>query len=312
VNSSSRVGAASTIEDPRSCRLGRAARELLEVLPHASGGREPFQMLEYEMNRFSIVGACGLFLLGCGVGGTTTSEEGDFAETQQAASRQGKNGVCHQDRALDNPGSVALTVVGPSRLGAKLTRGTDASGTVRYVYRFRDPAGAIQEISPEFSGCFGPQFVNDAIVAHLKPATTYTFTLVSSDACGHTTQQDQTFQTPALAAESVAPTIVGAPGLLWCSIFGARYVCGIRVSANDDSGIDRAEFTVDGAAVTGTCNYNSSDMARSQGLTLFAASSGELLCVTKAPGAGVHQLDVKVFDAVGNSSAASASVTVDP
>ncbi len=128
---------------------------------------------------------------------------------------------------------------------------------------------------------------------------------MSRDACGNQAESESTpISMPTLSNETTAPVVNNGPYIKFLYIWGAAFNPKATVAVQDDTGIDRVEFFVDGEP-------RGTDSDRD--IHLFQTSQGELYqsgYVSDLRDTGPHTISADVYDVFGNVTTVSRELSV--
>lgn len=226
----------------------------------------------------------------------------------EAAARGGKVKTynCKRDKVVDDPGSIEVTVLSGLQLRIQLTEGIDTAGmSVYYTYKLVDESGVTTSLSTWVRRCYDTYFISDGIVGGLEPGSNYSVSLMSRDACGNQAETAATtISMPSLTNETTAPVVNRGPYIKFLYIWGAAFNPKVTVAVEDDTGIDRVEFFIDGEP-------RGTDSDRE--IHLFQTSQGELYqsgYVSDLRDTGPHLFVANVYDVFGNVTMVSREISV--
>ncbi len=176
------------------------------------------------------------------------------------------------------PTGLTATAVSPTQVNLSWTASTDANGVAGYkIIR-----GGTQ-IATSTTTSFGDSTVS--------PGTAYTYTVSAYDAAGNTSAVSSAANATTPTSDTTPPTVSITAPAANATVSGTTT---ISANASDNIGVARVDFLVD-------------NVVKSSDTTAPYSYSWSIAGVT----AGAHTLKATAYDAAGNSTGASISVTVN-
>jgi hypothetical protein len=212
---------------------------------------------------------------------------------------------CNPDKLLEQAGSFSLQVLSSDRIGLLMQKGNDAAGMSDYGYEYRlvDASGLEQRLKLWVQLCYSVYFHADGIIAGLNPSSTYKISMISRDNCGNQAESvPQEFKTPEAISEYNFPMVINKPSISYSYFLGARFNPKVAIYVDDDSGIDRLDFFIDGQSIGTKYNEKPHLFTRTQG-DLYEAS------IPSQYVGSSHFFEVRVTDIFGNQKTESATLT---